>query len=246
MSAAASLHLTLLPLPGLVRVERRQHRDDRGVFARLFCVQELAEAGLSVVLLERGGWVNYDEHNDDELWSQRTPALGNPFGPDDQRYRRVIANADGSTRIVLPSEGSYNNVAACVGSGTVSYGAMAWRFMPQDFRLRSTYGDVAGSTLADWPISYEDLEPFYEKAEYEIGVAGDYTADGAASFPGSDASQFRALQRPAGLHPHALLRWFCLPHQCQGRHPQHGHPGGLGDGQLRAAHRLRGFGNRGG
>ena len=45
MSAAASLHLTLLPLPGLVRVERRQHRDDRGVFARLFCVQELAEAG---------------------------------------------------------------------------------------------------------------------------------------------------------------------------------------------------------
>jgi len=135
---------------------------------------ELAQAGLSVVLLERGGWVNYDEHNDDELWSQRTPALGNPFGPDDQRYRRVVVNADGSTHIVLPSDSAYSNNAGCVGGGTVSYGAMAWRYMPQDFRMRSTYGEVEGSTLADWPISYDDLEPFYEKAEYEIGVAGDY------------------------------------------------------------------------
>ena len=137
--------------------------------------KELAQAGLSVVLLERGGWVNYDAHNDDELWSQRTPALGNPFGPDDQRYRRVVVQANDSTNVVLPSEGGYNNIAGCVGGGAVSYGAMAWRFMPQDFRLRSTYGDVPGSTLADWPISYDDLEPFYEKAEYEIGVAGDYT-----------------------------------------------------------------------
>ena len=137
--------------------------------------KELAQAGLSVVLLERGGWVNYDNHNDDELWSQRTPALGNPFGPDDRRHRRVVADSDGSTRIVLPSEGPYNNVAGCVGGGTASYGAMAWRFMPQDFRLKSTYGEVKDSTLTDWPISYDDLEPFYERAEYEIGVAGDYS-----------------------------------------------------------------------
>jgi len=137
--------------------------------------KELSQAGLSVVLLERGEWPSYDNHNDDELWSQRTPALGNPFGPDNQRYRRVVVHPDGSTNIVLPSEGSYGNNAACVGSGTVSYGAMAWRFMPQDFRLRSTYGDVKDSTLADWPISYDDLEPFYEKAEYEFGVAGDYS-----------------------------------------------------------------------
>ena len=47
--------------------------------------------------------------------------------------------------------------------------------MEKDFRMRSTYGTVAGSTLEDWPISYADLEPYYEKAEWEIGVSGDDT-----------------------------------------------------------------------
>ena len=136
--------------------------------------KELSEAGLSVVLLERGDWPHYDAHNDDELVSQRTPALGNPYGPDDARYRRVVVNADGSSSVVLPSEGAYSNNAGCVGGGTVSYGAMAWRYMPQDFRMRSTYGVVKDSTLDDWPIGYDDLEPYYEKAEYEFGVAGDY------------------------------------------------------------------------
>ncbi len=133
----------------------------------------LAEAGLSVVLLERGRWQTWAEHTDDELISQRTTVLGNAYGPDDERHRRVIENADGSTRIVLPSEGGYNNNAACVGSGTLSYGAMAWRFMTKDFRMKSTYGCPEGSTLEDWPVSYEDLEPCYERAEWEIGVAGD-------------------------------------------------------------------------
>jgi len=131
----------------------------------------LAEAGLSVVLLERGKWHTFDDNTDDELISQR-PVIANAYGPDDVRHRRVIENTDGSTRIVLPSEGGFN-IAACVGSGTLSYGAMGWRFMPQDFRMRSTYGNLAGSTLDDWPISYDELEPYYERAEWEIGVSGD-------------------------------------------------------------------------
>ena len=137
--------------------------------------KELAQAGLSVVLLDRGEWPHYDDDNDDELHSQRTPCLGNPYGPDDKRHLRVIVYPDGTPHIARPSEGSYNTIAACVGGGTASYGAQSWRFMPQDFRLRSTYGDVENSTLADWPLSYDELEPFYEKAEYEIGVSGDYT-----------------------------------------------------------------------
>ena len=54
--------------------------------------KELSVAGLSVVLFERGGWATYDDTDTDELISQRTTVLGNAYGPDDQRYRRVMAN----------------------------------------------------------------------------------------------------------------------------------------------------------
>ncbi|MCK5694903.1 MAG: GMC family oxidoreductase, partial [Bacteroidales bacterium] len=135
--------------------------------------KELAEHGLSVVLFERGGWPDYDKHINDELISQRTQVLGSAFGPDHRKHPRVSLRDDGSKRVVTPITGGYGHNAACVGSGTVSYGAMAWRFMPEDFKLKSSYGHVEGSTIEDWPISYDDLEPFYEKAEWEIGVSGD-------------------------------------------------------------------------
>jgi choline dehydrogenase-like flavoprotein len=82
-------------------------------------------------------------------------------------------DAKGRPWIVRASGGNYQNNAACVGGGTFSYGAMAWRYMEKDFRMRTTYGRIAGSTLEDWPVSYQDLEPYYEKAEWEIGVSGD-------------------------------------------------------------------------
>jgi choline dehydrogenase-like flavoprotein len=137
--------------------------------------KELSEAGLQVVLLERGKWAGPRDDRKDDLRNQRLCVLGNPFGPDDARNPRVFVDSQGHEEIVFPSEGTYNNNAACVGGGTVSYGAQAWRFMEQDFRMRSTYGTVQGSTLDDWPISYDDLEPYYEKAEWEIGVSGDDT-----------------------------------------------------------------------
>jgi choline dehydrogenase-like flavoprotein len=138
--------------------------------------KELCEAGLSVVVLERGDWVSYETHGADELLNQRTTVLGNAYGPDD-RHPRVAETAPGKFEVVMPNEGEYGNNAACVGSGTVSYGAMAWRYMERDFRMRSTYGAPEGSTLEDWPISYGELEPFYEKAEQEIGVSGDMSAN---------------------------------------------------------------------
>jgi choline dehydrogenase-like flavoprotein len=135
--------------------------------------KELAQAGLSVVLLERGKWYSSFDNRKDDLRNQRTPVLGNAFGPDEERNPRVWVDERGQEHLLKPSDGAYNNNAACVGGGTVSYGAMAWRYMEKDFRLRSTYGSVPGSTLEDWPISYSDLEPYYEKAEWEIGVSGD-------------------------------------------------------------------------
>jgi choline dehydrogenase-like flavoprotein len=139
--------------------------------------KELCEAGLRVALLERGRWYTANDCRKDDLRNQRTSVLGNNSGPDDERNPRVFVDRDGNRHVVLPSEGGYSNNAACIGGGTLTYGAMAWRYQPKDFCMRSTYGALEGSTLDDWPISYDDLAPFYEKAEYEIGVSGDVSND---------------------------------------------------------------------
>src|SRR5690242_1253752 len=83
--------------------------------------EQLALAGLHVLLLERGERLSFAQTGHDELRSQRTTVLGNAFGPDDQHYVRVIDMGDGKPRRVLPSEPGYGNNAACVGGGTMSY-----------------------------------------------------------------------------------------------------------------------------
>jgi choline dehydrogenase-like flavoprotein len=126
-----------------------------------------------VVCLEKGRWHTPFEERKDDLVNQRNSSLGVAYGPDEEKNPRVFVDPQGRERIVYPSDGAYSPNASCVGGGTFSYGGQAWRFMPQDFRMRSTYGALEGSTLDDWPISYDDLEPYYDKAEYEIGVSGD-------------------------------------------------------------------------
>src|SRR3954469_12971565 len=177
--------------------------------------KELATAGLSVVLLERGKWYTPHDCRKDDLRNQRTTLLGNAFGPDDDGNPRVALDATGNLRTILPSEGGYNNNAACVGGGTVSYGAQAWRYMPQDFRMRSIYGAPQGSSLEDWPVSYDDFEPFYDKAEYEIGISGDYSGTpfkGARKRdlpmpplpPNREFGILEAAAKRLGLHPFHL------------------------------------------
>ena len=138
---------------------------------------ELARAGLSVVCLEKGRWQSPFEERKDDLVNQRNSSLGVAYGPDEEKNPRVFVDLEGRERVVYPQQGEYSPNASCVGGGTVSYGGQAWRFMPQDFRMRSTYGAVEGSTLEDWPIGYDDMEPWYEKAEREIGVSGDVGPD---------------------------------------------------------------------
>lgn len=136
----------------------------------------LAEAGMSVLLLERGENLSFREISGDHLRNQRFSRYGHNAGPDAD-HPRVSVEPEGSERIVMPHEGGYQNNAATVGGGTRVYGAMSWRYMERDFRMASTYGVPAGSGLADWPISYDDLEPYYDRAEWELGVSGDGEAN---------------------------------------------------------------------
>jgi choline dehydrogenase-like flavoprotein len=190
--------------------------------------KELSTAGLSVVLLERGKWYTANDCRKDDLRNQRTSVLGNAFGPEDEGNPRVWVDAKGVAHTVLASWGGYQNNAACVGGGTLSYGAQAWRYMPQDFRMRSTYGAPQGSSLEDWPISYDDLEPFYDKAEYEIGISGDYSGTpfhgprrrGLPMPPLPPGREF-AIMEPAakrlGLHPfHIPMARNSVPYNGRG------------------------------
>jgi choline dehydrogenase-like flavoprotein len=135
--------------------------------------QVLAEAGKRVLLLERGRHLSYQDLGRDHLRNHRHFPYGQNAGPDMDGQPRTIATPDGGYRVTRPNEGAYQNNAATVGGGTRVFGAQAWRFMPQDFRMASLYGVPDGSSLADWPITYEDLAPYYERVEWEIGVCGD-------------------------------------------------------------------------
>src|SRR5687768_8428457 len=135
----------------------------------------LAEAGKRILLLERGPHLEFSNDQYDHLRNQRFSRYGHNAGPEITGNPRVAIDLQGQTRIVRPHENGYHNNAAVVGGGTRVYGAHAWRFLPQDFQMASQYGVPTGSSLADWPISYDELEPYYERAEWDIGVAGDQT-----------------------------------------------------------------------
>ncbi len=59
-----------------------------------------------------------------------------------------------------------------VGGGPVHFTANYWRFHEIDFIEASKKGTIAGTGFADWPITYADLEPYYTKAEWDLGVSG--------------------------------------------------------------------------
>lgn len=152
----------------------------------------LAEAGKTVLVLERGRRMAVGEVSRDHLRNHRLSIYGHNTGPTIDGNPRVFVTPGGDRYVVRPHEGGYNNNAMVVGGGTLVYGAQAWRFMPQDFRMASLYGVPSGSSLADWPITYDDLEPWYDRAEWELGVSG----DGAAMVHHGHRS------RPFPLPPH--------------------------------------------
>jgi len=136
----------------------------------------LCESGLRVLVVERGSWLRYNQIGKDHLRNHRLSKYGHNTGPDLEGNPRTIILVSGDERITAPFEGDYHNNAMTVGGGTRVYGAQAWRFHPDDFRMATRYGVPDGSSLSDWPIRYDDLEPYYVRAEWEIGVSGDGNA----------------------------------------------------------------------
>ena len=134
----------------------------------------LAESGARVLLVERGEWLPFAEVGADHVRNHRLAVYGdNTPVAIDRRSARARGRAAASASCAASHEPGWNSNAMTVGGGTRVYGAQGWRFFPDDFRMATRYGVPDGSALADWPITYDDLAPFYEQAEWEIGVAGD-------------------------------------------------------------------------
>ncbi|GAA0581503.1 GMC oxidoreductase [Kribbella sandramycini] len=134
--------------------------------------QVLAESGRSVLVVELGSYPATSDLARDHLRNPRSIAGLPAYTDPDPVGRPRVAVVDGVTSYPLPPDGEWGNNAFTVGGGTRVYGAQAWRFVPHDFRMATTYGIPEGSGLADWPISYAELAPYYALAEQRFGVSG--------------------------------------------------------------------------
>jgi choline dehydrogenase-like flavoprotein len=124
----------------------------------------LTEAGMSVVALERGPWLTPRDFSADEL-----KYLGRNFLHPDVRIKPRTRRKDATSKSeIFP----FSPLPQMVGGGTVHWNAWMPRPRPSDFRMRSLHGDVDGASLADWPITYDELEPYLTKIEWEFGASG--------------------------------------------------------------------------
>lgn len=133
---------------------------------------ELSKAGYRVVVLEKGPYLKEEDFSKDEIAVTRR-GIYTPLLTEEQH---VINDRDKEGNITRYEGREYNwsfwNGSMAGGSTNLMSGYFH-RMKPDDFRLKSRYGDIEGANVVDWPISYDDLEPYYAKVEELIGVSGD-------------------------------------------------------------------------
>ena len=126
--------------------------------------KELADAGFNVLVVEQGPHLHERDFKHDELKNNWQSALTN-----DQRTQ---PNTFRSNDQEVAKPGMAVQYGRCVGGGTVHFTGNYWRFREIDFNEASKKGAIAGTGFADWPLTYAELEPYYTKAEWELGVSG--------------------------------------------------------------------------
>jgi choline dehydrogenase-like flavoprotein len=131
----------------------------------------LAKAGYSVVVLEKGPWFTENDFYKDELACCRRSV----YTPKLSEEQHVIEDTDSDGNWVgeATSDSGWDFWNGnCVGGSSNLMSGFFYRLKPEDFRLRSEFGAIKGANVADWPISYDDLEPYYTLVEKEVGVSG--------------------------------------------------------------------------
>jgi len=134
-------------------------------------ISELSKQGKSVLVLEKGPWLTEKDFTKDEMACCRrstyTPNL------EDEQHVLEEENHDGSWSSEATSESGWDFWNGNVVGGSSNFmSGYFYRIKPKDFRLLSEFGPIKGANIADWPISYDDMEPYFTKVETEIGVSG--------------------------------------------------------------------------
>jgi choline dehydrogenase-like flavoprotein len=124
----------------------------------------LCEAGVRVVALERGPLRAMDDFSGDEI-----KYVNRSYLWEDQELKPRTKREDASQAARITR---FSPVPQNVGGGTVHWNAQFPRPTVDDLRVRSVHGDLGGASLADWPVDYAELEPFFTKIEWEFGASG--------------------------------------------------------------------------
>src|SRR6266568_2173242 len=126
--------------------------------------KELSTNGFSVVVLEQGPYLTEADFSHDEIKVLQEDLLTNHPKLQPNTFRKTPQDKAKPQRALV--------YGRAVGGTSNHFTANFWRFHEIDFKERSKVGSIAGSTFSDWPIAYADLEPYYTKVEWEVGVSG--------------------------------------------------------------------------
>jgi gluconate 2-dehydrogenase alpha chain len=140
---------------------------------------ELTDQGLDVVAIERGPW------------RDTATSFNIGYAPDELRYgirldlfqrpaqgTLTFRNSDRETALPIRQWGSFQPGNGVGGAG-VHWGGQTWRHLPSDFRIRSHLTERYGASfipaelsIQDWGVTYDEMEPFYDRFEYLAGISG--------------------------------------------------------------------------
>jgi choline dehydrogenase-like flavoprotein len=121
---------------------------------------ELCRSGIDVVVLEAGPMIEAEDFIQDETAAYAQLAWQDP------------QMAGGGWRIARDAPNNQTWICKAVGGTTIHWTGTALRFQPHEFATRSTYGDIEGADLLDWPLTFDEVAPFYHRAEIKMGVSG--------------------------------------------------------------------------
>jgi choline dehydrogenase-like flavoprotein len=127
--------------------------------------KELSTAGFTVVVLEQGPRLTETQFDHDEFATFMQGRWGNSPATQPQMFRATPQDAPRKTVALI--------YGRFVGGSNAHFTGNFWRLRPIDFNEASVLGGVPGTGLVDWPITYDELEPYYTKAEWELGVSGE-------------------------------------------------------------------------